>query len=142
MKEELYSATMDVFPQQTKQYNQLYPFYDGLRENRFTTTKCKKCGKIKWPPRTICPECISDDLEWVDLPTTGTIEIFTVEEVGVPMGFDSPLIHALVRLDGMDFTFFSRIVGADPEKLQEGAKVALKVLEIDRGRISFAFEPV
>jgi len=65
-----------------------------------------------------------------------------VEEVGVPMGFDSPLIHALVRLDGMDFTFFSRLVGADPETLREGTKVALKILEISRGRVSFAFEPI
>ena len=142
MKEEHYAATMDVFPQQTKELNKLYPFYDALRENRFTTTKCKKCGALKWPPRTICPECISDDLEWIDLPSTGKIEIFTVEEVGVPLGFDRPLVHALVRLDNLDFTFFSRIVDVKPEQLTEGMSVVLKVLEIDRDRVTFAFKPL
>ena len=141
MKEEQYAATMDVFPQQTKLLNKLYPFYDALRENRFTTTKCKKCGSVNWPPRTICPECASSDLEWTDLPSTGKVDTFTVEEVGVPIGFDTPLIHALVKLDGSELTLFSRIVDAKPEDLSEGMSVALKVLDISRDRVTFAFRP-
>ena len=142
MGEEQYASTMDVFPQQKKEFNKLYPFYEALKENRFTTTKCSECGAIKWPPRTLCPECTSDELEWVELPTTGTIDIFTVEEVGVPMGFEAPLVHALVKIDNSDFRLFSRILDANPEELEIGARVGLKVLDISRDRVTFAFKPV
>jgi len=140
--EEQYSATMDVFPQQEKKFNKLFPFYEALKENRFTSTKCSKCGVIKWPPRTLCPECTSDELDWVELPNTGTIDIFTVEEVGVPMGFEAPLVHALVKLDNSDFRIFTRILDVNPEELEIGARVGLKVLDVSRDRVTYAFKPI
>ena len=39
-----YMVTMDLFPQQSKEFNQIYKFYEYLKEGRFTTTKCKECG--------------------------------------------------------------------------------------------------
>jgi uncharacterized OB-fold protein len=142
VKDENYIATMDLFPQQVKEHNKLYPFYDALKANRLTTTRCRKCNTLSWPPRTICPECVSADLEWVDLPSTGKIEIYTVEVVGTPVGFNNPLLHALVKMDGSELTLFSQIVDAKVEQLSEGMKVGLRILEIDRDRVSFAFGPV
>ncbi len=142
MENMYYTTTMDLFPQQIREQNKLYPFYDALKENRLTTTKCKKCNSLNWPPRTICPECISDDLEWVDLPSTGRVDTYSVEEVGVPMGFNNPLIHALVKIDGTELTLFSQIVDTEVERLSEGMRVGLKVLDIDRDRVSFAFKPI
>jgi uncharacterized OB-fold protein len=142
VEDEKYVSTMDVFPLQTKEFNKLYPFYDALRDNRFTTTKCNKCGAMKWPPRTICPECVSDDLEWVPLSSTARVETFSVEEVGVPEGFDTPLIHALVTVDDTEITIFSRIVDAKPEQLEDGMRVGLKVLDISGDRVTFAYKPV
>lgn len=141
MEQERYIATMDLFPQQDKEHNKVYPFYDHLRDGRLTTTKCRACGALKWPPRTVCPECMSDDLEWVDLGQGGKVEIFTVEEVGIPMGFEKPLIHALVVLDNSPLTIFARIVDASPEQVKEGMRVKLKVMKIPRDRVTFAFKP-
>jgi len=83
---------------------------------------------------------MSDNLEWVDLPTTGILDTFTVEEVGVPMGFENPLVHGLVKIQNGP-TLFSRIVDAHPEKLKEGISVKLKVIPIDRDRVIYAFTP-
>jgi uncharacterized protein len=140
MEEKIYWSCIDLFPLETEEHNRIFPFYENLRQGRFTTTKCKGCGAKPWPPRVVCPECMSDNLEWVDLPTTGILDTFTVEEVGVPMGFENPLVHGLVKIQNGP-TLFSRIVDAHPEKLKEGISVKLKVIPIDRDRVIYAFTP-
>ncbi len=77
-----YMVTMDMWPLQVKEFNRVYKFYENLKEGRFTTTKCKDCGHVAYPPRVICPECYSENLEWIDLPKEGTVIVFTEEVRG------------------------------------------------------------
>lgn len=149
-----YMVTMDLFPQQSKEFNQVYKFYEFLREGRFTTTKCTRCGAEAFPPRVVCPECYSDDLEWIDWPTEGTVIELTEEVVGVPLGFGPPpLIHALVDLQGKK-TLFVRITNCRQGQLKRGDKVRVMVFDVDpvpqevgrevvlADRVFYAFEPV
>ncbi len=149
-----YMITMDLFPQESKEFNQVYAFYDHLKEGRFTTTRCKECGAEPFPPRILCPECYSTDMEWVDWPTTGTVIDVTEELVGVPLGFGkAPLVHALVDLQGKR-TFFVRIINCKEGELKSGDQVKLAVFDIDPvpqevgretveiPRVFYAFEPV
>jgi uncharacterized OB-fold protein len=154
--DNLYPATMDMWPLQAKEFNRVYPFYENLKQGRLTTTKCKSCGKVSYPPRVICPECYSDDLEYTDLPKTGKVIVFSEEVKGVPLGFESPLIHAVIDL-GVDPArrVLTRIVNCAAGQLQRGDEVQLAIFEIpplpiDKGkagivnaeRVFFAFEPV
>ena len=149
-----YMVTMDLFPQQSKEFNQIAPFYEFLKEGRFTTTKCKGCGSEPFPPRVMCPDCYSVDMEWIDWPTVGTVIDVTEESVGVPLGFGKPpLIHALVDLQGKR-TFFVRIINCATGELKSGDQVKLAVFDIDpvpqevgrdvvnMPRVFYAFEPV
>lgn len=149
-----YMVTMDLFPQESKEFNQIYPFFEHLKEGRFTTTKCADCGAEPFPPRILCPECWSTTMEWIDWPTTGTVVELTEEVVGVPLGFGKPpLIHALVDLQGKK-TFFVRILNCKEGQLKAGDEVRLTVFDVDpvpqeKGRevveiprVFFAFEPV
>ena len=53
-------------------------FYRFVNEGKLMGAKCKKCGKIMLPPRPICIQCYSENLEWIKpvsythltLPTT------------------------------------------------------------------------
>lgn len=150
-----YPITMDVWPVETKEFNRIYQFYDNLKEGRFTTTKCTKCGYISYPPRVICPECYSDELEYVDLPKTGTV-IDSVEQVrGVPLGFEAPLIHAWIDLgeNSPVKRLLTRIVNCPAGKLKPGDQVNFTVFKIPSHfmdvkrevkiveRVFFAFEP-
>jgi len=148
-----YMVTMDLFPQQSKEFNQIYLFYEHLREGRFTTTKCKDCGAEPFPPRVLCPECLSTNMEWVDWPTTATVIEVTEEVVGVPLGFGKPpLIHALIDLQGKR-TFFARIINCKEGELKTGDTVKLAVFDVDPvpqevgrevvdiPRVFYAFEP-
>lgn len=123
-----YASTMDLWPLQGKEFTRIWPFWENLRAGRFTSTRCVDCGAEFFPPRVVCPGCMSDHLEWFDLPTEGTVIDVTEEFVGVPLGFTSPLIHALVHVG--TWTFFVR-VEAEPGTLKPGDKVKLKVFEVD-----------
>ena len=149
-----YMVTMDLFPQQSKEFNQIYEFYEYLKEGRFTTTKCKDCGSEPFPPRVMCPDCYSTNMEWIDWPTVGTVIDVTEEAVGVPLGFGKPpMIHALVDLDGKR-TLFLRIINCNAGQLKSGDKVKLSVFDIDPvpqevgrevvqiERVFYAFEPL
>ncbi|MFX1563236.1 MAG: Zn-ribbon domain-containing OB-fold protein, partial [Promethearchaeota archaeon] len=40
-----------------------HKFIEGLKEGKFLTTQCKKCGKKFMPPRFRCP-CGGTEMEW------------------------------------------------------------------------------
>ncbi|MGC8603907.1 MAG: Zn-ribbon domain-containing OB-fold protein, partial [Desulfomonilaceae bacterium] len=137
-----------------KEFNQIYEFYEHLKEGRFTSTKCKDCGAEPFPPRVMCPECYSTNVEWIDWPTIGTVVDVTEEAVGVPLGFGKPpLVHALVDLDGKRILFV-RIINCKAGELKSGDKVKLAVFDVDPvpqesgreviniPRVFYAFEPV
>ncbi len=134
---EKYYYALDPYPQETEYQNRIYKFYEALKEGRLTSTQCKDCGHVSWPPRIVCPECVSDRLEWVELPKEGEITAFTIQESGVPMGFKAPLIFAMVKIGKIKF--LSRIVDVDPSEVEIGSKVKLRVLEASYDRVLPAF---
>ena len=148
-----YFATMDFYPLEAPEFNRISKFYENLAQKKLTTTRCKKCGTTPFPPRVICPECNSDELEWVELATQGKVLNFSEEVAGVPLGFETPLIHAIIDL-GHGLRLLSRIVNSPPGQLKEGDEVKLFVFSIppiimdvkdgtkESPRVFFAFEPV
>ena len=126
MAEQKYIYTVDPFSQQYEDQTRLYQFYDNLREGKLTTTGCKACGHIPWPPRVICPQCLSDDLEWVDMPKTGKVYSYTIQVAAVPPGYDPPLVFALVDFDN-GVRIFTRLLDTEPEEVKTGMEVELKV---------------
>jgi uncharacterized OB-fold protein len=154
--DNLYPVTMDLWPVQAKEFNRVWPFYENLKQGRFTTTKCKDCSHVAFPPRVICPECYSENLEYIDAPTKGKVIVFSEEVKGVPLGYDSPLIHAIIDLGVAPFRrMTTRIINCPAGALQRGDEVQLVVFPvpptpIEKGkagtimaeRVFFAFEPV
>ncbi len=133
----------DFYALQDEEHTRLAAFFDHLREGRLTTTKCGKCGAVLWQPRLVCSHCNHDEMEWVDLPTEGTIFAHTAVMAGAPIGMEDevPFVVAIVDLgDGHQLT--ARIDGATYEELSIGTKVKLKVIELDDGRVWFRFAPV
>lgn len=52
-------------------------FWASLKNGRFVTTKCSKCGKVSFPPQADCPQCMSGESQWVDLGREATLVTFT-----------------------------------------------------------------
>jgi uncharacterized protein len=123
-----YFRATDPFPLEAADHNKLHEFYARLAVGRLSTTRCSACGRTAWPPRGFCGECVSDAFEWVDLPTEGTIHAFTVQETGLPAGFDPPRVFAIVKLDA--HRVFTVVRDAAPATLSIGQRVRLVPLRV------------
>jgi uncharacterized OB-fold protein len=123
-----YFRATDPFPLETAEHNKLHEFYARLAAGRLSTTRCTACGHTAWPPRGFCGECASDAFEWVDLPAHGTIHAFTVQETGLPAGFEGPRVFAIVKIDG--HRVFAVVRDVDPARLALGQPVRLAPLRV------------
>lgn len=52
-------------------------FWETLKQGKILATKCRKCGKLYFPPAADCSNCLASDMEWVELSNEATIETFT-----------------------------------------------------------------
>ncbi len=130
---------LDFYPLEDDQYTRINQFFGNLKEGHLTTTKCKRCAKLHWPPRTVCPKCLSDELEWVDLGTKGELYAFTEMRLGAPLGFvqDLPFCIGIVKIAGLLIS--TRIDNAKYDELKIGDKLDLKIVELKDGRAFYRF---
>ena len=132
---------LDFFPQEGPEQTRLAEFFRRLRAGGLSTTRCRSCEKLHWPPRVACPQCHSEDVEWVDLPTGGTIYAFSAMLVGAPTGMeqDLPFAVGLVDLDGIPLRIFGRIDGKPWNELAIGDRVRVESFEVPDGRVFYRF---
>ena len=124
----LYFRATDPFPLESADHTKLHEFYTRLAGGRLATTRCAACGRLAWPPRGFCGECGSDRFDWTDLSGRGTIHAFTVQEAGLPAGFEGPRVFAIVKIDGL--RVFSILVDADVSSVAVGQPVRLVPLRV------------
>lgn len=123
-----YMRAVDPFPLEAPDQNKLAEFYTRLGQGRLSTTRCAGCGRTAWPPRGFCPECRSDAVEWVDLSPEGTVHAFTVQDTGLPSGFDGPRVFAIVKVDG--HRVFSLLRDTDPARVTVGQRVRFQPMRV------------
>lgn len=123
-----------------------------LNEGKLMGSKCKKCNALFTPPRPICIECHSSDMEWIERKGDGKLAGFTCITIGPAFmaeeGFDrnNPYCVGVVELEGGN-RVDARIEGVDaknPETIKAGMPLSLKFLyrrEGDNSRTFLAFEP-
>lgn len=132
---------LDFYPLESSNQTRLSAFFDHLRDGRLTTTRCPKDDLLTWPPRVVCPKCHAEELEWVDLPMTGTLYAFSAVLAGAPLGMeaDVPFAVGLVDLDGRPLRLFGRIVGLGWDALKVGDRVRVEPFELPDGRLFYRF---
>ena len=123
-----YYRAVDPFPLESADHTKLHEFYARLGGGRLSTTRCAGCGAVAWPPRGFCAECSGDRFDWIDLPADGTVHAFTIQDTGLPAGFDGPRIFAIVKVDG--HRIFTILTGVDPAVVRIGQAVRLAPLRI------------
>ena len=69
---------MEERPFSDTSYNEL------LSKEKLRGSKCKKCGTLYAPPRSICTNCYASDMEWVEMKGTGKLAAFTCISIGPP----------------------------------------------------------
>lgn len=113
-------------------------FYGFLKNKKFKTTRCKKCGEIALPPRMFCPACFGNEVEWVDLPAKGRLFAFTQQERSLRFG--KPDVIGVVELPDVG-QLLTRI-DADFNSLSIGMEMELDFLEVSKEQTLHQFKPV
>lgn len=75
--------------------------WEACRRHQLRIQRCRGCGTFRYHPRTICPECLSSEVEWVLSSGRGTVYTFTVTHQNQAPGFreDLPYVLAYVELE-------------------------------------------
>ena len=137
---------LDFYDLQGPEDTQIHEFYENLNEGELTTTQCTDCQSLHFPPRTICPECTGDDLEYVPLPHTGELYSFTEVRgtAAIGMNSDTPFVAGVVDLG--EIRLSARVDDALYNELEIGDSVQLKIVELDdstdQDRVFYRFEAV
>ena len=107
-------------------------FYRFMNEGKLMGAKCIKCGKIMLPPRPICIQCYSENLEWTELENKGKLLTYTIIHVAPPQ-FQHLVPYAVgiielekgLKLPGM-------IKGIDFDKIKIGMELKIEVEPITK----------
>lgn len=75
-------------------------FCKNIGQGKVLGGKCKKCGKIQFPPRPLCDNCLSKDFEWVEMPSKGKLLTYTIIYVA-PTQFQqmAPYVVGIIELE-------------------------------------------
>jgi uncharacterized OB-fold protein len=89
------------------------PFWEGTKRHELMLPHCKACGKCHFYPRSVCPFCWSNDLEWIKASGKGKLHTFSIPQRAI-LGIPGPFITAIVELaEGPRIA--TNIVGVDPD---------------------------
>jgi uncharacterized OB-fold protein len=103
--------------------------YRGRLEQRLLLGRCRACGRWQSPPKPVCPDCWSFDVEAAQVSGAGTIHMAIFLRKGPPapgVDYSTPYPVVTVELDeqpGLRFT--ATMVGANKDAIRIGARVRL-----------------
>ena len=101
-------------------------FWESLKNGKFVTTKCSKCGYESFPPQADCPRCMSSESKWVDLGRDATLMTFTHVRV-TPASFAESEPYTIAIGELMSGTkVLAWLEGIKPEEAKPGMKLRVE----------------
>jgi uncharacterized OB-fold protein len=126
-------------------------FYEYLGEHKLMGSRCQSCGRLHLPPRPLCPECYSSDVDWEELGGRGELVAFTTVHIAPTVmveagyGRKNPYCTGIVQLEEGP-AISAQIMGVDPAKPEQiDIGMPVQVAFVQRGegegqRTYLAFE--
>lgn len=90
---------------------------------RLEAGKCKKCGKVFFPPRLVCDNCKYREFEKIRLSDEGKIISYTVTRIAPqPFILQQPYVNAIVELSN-SVRITTQVVDCLPDEVAIGKPV-------------------
>lgn len=115
-------------------------FVNFLQTGKVVGTKCNICGRIYFPPKMDCPQCLASDCEWFEVTGGGKVVAYTKLNYG-PLGFEdrTPYVLAVAQFDN-DIQI---LAGINKEVQEEDIRIGMTVevvpVRLEENRISYEF---
>ena len=75
-------------------------FWEDLADGRFQLSLCENCDALQFPPKPVCPKCLSDKIVWREISGKGILYSRTrIHAAGGPFACMAPYSVGLVDLD-------------------------------------------
>ena len=114
-------------------------FVDYMEKGKVMYTRCKDCGLVFFPPRADCYQCLTSNMEWLEVSGNGKLISYSKLEYA-PVGFGDDLPYSIALLDYGDYKVFGRIANDIPdEKIQVGMEMKTEVNNLPNGQLNYVF---
>jgi uncharacterized OB-fold protein len=101
------------------------PFWDAAADAKLLLPRCADCQRFRWPPGPFCPQCQSQQTQWV-APGTARVFSFTVLRPSKPDQQASLHVPALIEFsEAKGVRLLAAIVGTPLSAIHIGAELAL-----------------
>jgi uncharacterized OB-fold protein len=54
------------------------PFWEAARRHELRLQRCSGCGRFRYPPSPVCPDCLGESAEWTRVSGRGTVTTWVV----------------------------------------------------------------
>lgn len=99
---------------------------------RMEAEKCKKCGKICFPPRLICPECGHREFDKYVLANEGVVKTYTVIHVA-PSQFTDQVPYAIGIVELKDgVSTMMQVADCGPDEIKIGMPVRIEFRRVQK----------
>lgn len=118
-------------------------YWSAAAEGRLLLRSCRQCGLTYHYPRSLCPDCFSDDTEWIEASGRGTVYTYSVTggDESVPEA-EKAVIVAYVELEEGP-RMMTNIVDCRPEEISVGTEVSITFEQVASEDIAIpVFTPV
>ena len=117
-------------------------FWNGLKQGKLITTKCRACGEIRFPPSLGCPNCYSTDNEWIELSRDAEIQTYT-HIIVKPASFSQNETYTVaVGKVKEGVKVLAWLTGFKLDEIKVGMKAQLVGKTTEDGKATYEFKPV
>ena len=118
-------------------------YWEALARHELYFQRCRDCGTNRFPPRAVCPKCLSSATAWVRASGRATVYSFTVTQQNQAPGFREslPYVLAVVQLEEGPRTM-TNIVGCAPDAVRIGMPVEVEYEDVTPEITLAKFRPV
>ncbi len=93
-------------------------YNDYLSQRRLMGSRCVKDGALYLPPRALCAQDFSSEMEWVEFRGRGRLAAFSIIYIGPD--------HMIEAGYGRETPYCAAII-----ELEEGPKISAQLLDVD-----------
>jgi uncharacterized OB-fold protein len=106
-------------------------YCEALARHELYVQRCGSCARLRFPPRAVCPVCLSSDVVWVRASGRGTVYSFTVTHQNQAPGFreELPYVLAVVELEE-GIRMMTNVVGCAPDAVRVGMPVVVDFVDV------------
>ena len=104
------------------------PFWDAVARHELLLPRCGACGRFRMPPTPFCPQCRSQEIDWVAAPGEAILYSYTIVERAIFAGMEDslPYVPAVVAYPGADgVRLISNIIGSRLGDIRVGARLKI-----------------